>query len=206
MEHASATESVHRIPLIMYVPNVTKPGSSCSGFVYNVDVIATITDLVGLPVPSGWDGTSFLPAIHGDHWQGHDYLVMDHGLYVCQRAVRDKKWYFIRTYHPGLFRQFDEVTLYDMENDPNQVVNVAELHPDVVKEMDSRLIDWMQKNVMKPGHKVDPMQKVIETGPWKYLTVHNWVDRLQKLGYPEAAEKLQNEYAKEGVSSAYGIL
>lgn len=203
IEHASATEAVHHIPLIMKIPGVTKPGQVVDGFVYNVDVIATITDLVGLDVPSGWDGRSFLPAVKGEHWQGRDYLVMDHALYVCQRAVRDEKWYFIRTYHPGLYLHFDEVTLYDMENDPNQTRNVAGEYPEIVKEMDHRLMEWQQEQVRRADYKVDPMQKVIETGPWKYLNVTDWVKKLKQKGWDNEAEQLWKTYHQEELQPAY---
>lgn len=203
MEHASATEAVHHIPLIIKVPGLTKPGQVVEGFVYNVDVIATIVEMVGLDVPSGWDGQSFLPVLKGDDWKGRDYLVMDHALYVCQRAVRDDKWYFLRTYHPGLY-DFDQITLYDIVNDPNQTTNVAELFPRVVKEMDHRLTQWLQANANKPGHKIDPMQKVIETGPWKYVTVENWINRLVTEGWHEAAEDLRRKYSKQSLASSYG--
>lgn len=195
MEHASATEAVHHIPLIMNIPGVTKPGTVIDGFVYNVDVIATLTDLVGLKVPSDWDGATFLPALKGEHWQGRDYLVMDHGLYTCQRAVRDEKWYFIRTYHAGLYR-FDEVTLYDMENDPNQTVNVASRYPEIVKEMDHRILEWQQFNLAKPEHRPDPLQLVVETGPWKYVTLEGWMERLRKEGREDAAQYFANKYSQ----------
>jgi choline-sulfatase len=203
MEHANATESVHHIPLIIKAPGITKPGQVIDGFVYNVDVIATITDMVGLPVPSGWDGKSFLPALKSEQWEGREYLVMDHALYVCQRAVRDKKWYFVRTYHTGLY-DFPEISLFDMENDPYQTNNVAHLHPDVVKEMDHRLNEWMQRHVYKAGHKVDPLQKVIETGPWKYVTISDWVQRLRQEGWHEAANRLEKQYSTSALQSAYG--
>lgn len=203
-EHASATESVHHLPLIIKVPGITAPGSVYEGFLYNVDVISTITELIGLSTPSGWDGTSFLSALKGENQVGRDYLVMDHALYTCQRAVRDNKWYFIRTYHPGLYN-FDEVTLYDMENDPYQTKNVAKLYPDVVKEMDHRLALWHQKNLGYPRNSVDPLQKVIETGPWKYVTLEQWVSHLRKHGWEDAANKLLYKYRQDdGVSSAYG--
>ncbi|GIP35530.1 sulfatase [Paenibacillus sp. J2TS4] len=203
IEHASATEAVHHIPLIIRAPGITTPGQQIDGFVYNVDVISTIANLVGLDTPSGWDGKSFLPALEGGHWQGRDYLVMDHALYVCQRAVRDDRWYFIRTYHPGLYLHFDEVTLYDMKNDPNQTLNVADQYPEVVKEMDHRLSQWQHEQARKPGYKVDPLQKVIETGPWKYITVEDWVNRLSQLGWSEAAEHLSKTYSREAVKPAY---
>ncbi|MFE5321931.1 sulfatase [Paenibacillus sp. NPDC056579] len=203
IEHASATEAVHHLPLIMTVPGMTQQGQAIDGFVYNVDVIATIAELAGLEVPSGWDGKSFLPALRGEHWEGRDYLVMDHALYVCQRAVRDARWYFIRTYHPGLYLHFDEVTLYDMENDPNQTVNVADQYPDIVKEMDHRLTQWQHEQARKPGYKVDPMQKVIETGPWKYLSAEDWIRRLDRKGWSEAADQLRRTYVKEALQPAY---
>ncbi|GAA4843338.1 sulfatase [Paenibacillus vulneris] len=203
IEHASATEAVHHLPLIIKAPGMPSPGKAIDGFVYNVDVIATIADMVGLKVPSGWDGKSFLPALQGEHWQGRDYLVMDHALYVCQRAVRDDRWYFIRTYHPGLYLHFEEVTLYDMVNDPNQTRNVAEQYPEIVKEMDHRLSQWQHEQARKPGYKADPLQKVIETGPWKYLTVDDWVRRLDQKGWREAANELRATYCREAIRPAY---
>ncbi|ULL15274.1 arylsulfatase [Paenibacillus sp. H1-7] len=194
MEHASATEPVHHIPLIIKAPGITQPGTVCDEFVYNVDVIATITEMTGLTVPGGWDGRSFMPALRGEHWAGRDYLVMDHGLYTCQRAVRDRKWHYIRTYHPGLYR-FDPVTLYDMENDPFQLDNAAERYPDIVKEMDHRIALWTQEQLGQPGSRMDPLHQVIETGPWKYVKLEDWVERLRREGYHEAAEALMTKYA-----------
>lgn len=193
MEHASATEAVHHIPLIMKVPGMTKPGTALDGFIYNVDVMATIADMLGLAVPEGWDGESFLPALQGQAWKGRDYLVMDHGLYTCQRSVRDHKWSFIRTYHSGLYH-FDDVTLYDMENDPHQRVNVASEYPDIVKEMDHRIAQWFQSNIGSNGRKTDPMQAVIESGPFRYVTLEQWVDRLRAEGCTDEAEALLQKY------------
>jgi choline-sulfatase len=207
MEHANATESVHHIPLIIKAPGVAKPGQTVDGFVYNVDVVATIVDLVGLPVPSGWDGASFLPALRSEPWEGREYLVMDHALYVCQRAVRDRRWYYVRTYHAGLY-DFPDVALFDMDNDPYQTRNVAEAHPEVVREMDHRLAEWLQRQAYRPGHKVDPLQKVIETGPWKYVTVGDWAQRLRREGRLEEALRLEAKYGSPAAAlqSAYGSL
>lgn len=203
MEHANASESVHHIPLIVKAPGVTKPGTVVEGLLYNVDVIATMTDMVGLPVPEGWDGRSFLPALKGEAWPGRDHLVMDHALYACQRAVRDRKWYYMRTYHEGLYR-YDPVALYDMENDPYQTQNVAGEHPEIVREMDHRLMNWLHEHAGKPGGRTDPLHKVIRTGPFKYVTVSQWIKRLRAEGYREDAEALAAKYSGETLESAYG--
>lgn len=188
MDHVHATEPVHHVPLIMKIPGVTSR-KSYDEFVYNVDVVATITDFLGLDIPAGWDGQSFLPVLQGEDRPGRDYLVMEHALYTCQRAVRDRKWHFIRTYHPGIY-DFPPVTLFDMEEDPHQTVNVADQYPEIVKEMDHRMNQWLHEQLGKPGHHPDPLQRVVETGPWKYTTLEEWVERLRKEGRSEAANEL----------------
>jgi choline-sulfatase len=192
-EHASATEPVHHVPLLMSIPGVATPGTVNEQLVYNVDAIATITDLLGLPVPEGWDGMSFAPILRGETWEGHDYLVLDHGLYTCQRAVRDDHWHFIRTYHPG-FYPFEPISLYDMDNDPHQVRNLAEQHPDIVQLMDHRLAAWTHEQMGRPGHIIDPLQECISSDPWRYTTPQQWVQRLRSEGWNEQAELLARKY------------
>jgi hypothetical protein len=70
--------------------------------------------------------------------------------------------------------------------------------------MDHRLSQWLQENLGKPGHIVDPLQKVVETGPWKYVTLESWVQRLRKEGWNEAAEALLRKYTNEVLQSVYG--
>lgn len=193
-EHGSATEAVHHVPLIMAIPGVTQPGEVNDEFVYNVDVMATLVDLVGLPTPEGWDGVSFLRALRGEEWQGRDYLILEHGLYVCQRAVCDRCWHFFRTYHQG-FYAFDDVVLHDMESDPHQLRNVAAQHPEIVQLMDYRLGMWTQENLGRPGHIVDPLQECVQSGPWRYMTPARWVERLRSEGWYEQAEMLAKKYA-----------
>jgi choline-sulfatase len=194
-EHASATESVHHIPLIITLPGITKPGIVNNQFVYNVDVIATLTELLGLPVPEGWDGRSFLPALAGEEEKGRDYLVMDHGLYTCQRSVRDKRWYFIRTYHAGLYA-FDPVILHDMDNDPHQQVNVAGQYPEIVQLMDHRIGNWTHEYLGQPGPIVDPLQECIQSGPWRYIKPSTWMQRLRSEGWDEQANRLAKRYGR----------
>jgi choline-sulfatase len=210
MEHGMATESVHHVPLIIRIPGITDMGTMCDDFVYNVDVVATLADLVGLPVPAGWDGQSLLPklsatasgAMSAEHandtatngssaatWQ-RDKLVLEHGLYACQRAVRDQRWYFIRTYDQG-FYDFPSITLYDMETDPWQTTNVASEHPQVVQEMDHAISNWVQANRDKHGVIPDPMEAILDTGPYRYINEAAWIAHLRELGLEDAARRFE---------------
>jgi hypothetical protein len=66
-----------------------------------------------------------------------------------------------------------------------------------VKEMDYRIAEWVQQNLAKHGHRGDPMQKVIETGPFKYVTPGGWAQRLRTEGREEVAEELLAKYSKK---------
>jgi choline-sulfatase len=119
--------------------------------------------------------------------------VLEHALYACQRAVFDKRWFFIRTYHEG-FYDFDPVVLYDLHNDPNQLVNVADKNPEIVHLMDHRLTDWIQLNLNKHGKIIDPMQEVIRTGPFHYIKPGQWAVKLREMGWNQEAKKLEEKY------------
>ncbi len=196
MEHGMASETVNHIPLIVRWPGLTKPGQVFDEFVYNVDVVATLTDLVGLSIPGGWDGMSFRSVFKENEqnadW-GRDYLVLEHGLYAAQRAVVDDKWFFIRTYHPGMY-VFPSVVLYDTETDPHHTTNVAESHPDVVALMDHRIAEFVQQSRDKHGHIPDPMEKILETGPFRYIDPEHWAIRLRDAGLVQEADELVHRW------------
>ncbi|WML41440.1 hypothetical protein RCG19_07265 [Neobacillus sp. OS1-2] len=83
--------------------------------------------------------------------------------------------------------------------------NVADDYPEMVKKMNHRLALWEQEHLGFPRNMVDPLQKVVETGPWKYVTLEQWVNHLRTAGWEEAADQLLNKYnPADDVSSAYG--
>lgn len=179
-DHVCAGEAVHNIPMIVRWPGAARDHAP-DGLLYNVDFHPTLCELLDIPIPTGWDGESFAAAVRGEDWAGRDYLVWDHALYSCQRAVRTPDWLFIRTYHPGLF-PFDEKMLYDMRTDPHQTTNLAADRSDLVTKMDGLMQDWLQAAVGHHGSAPDPMPEVIRTGPWKYVKLDEWIERLRGQG------------------------
>lgn len=55
-----------KIPFIVRFPSVTRAGSHCNELVATYDVMATMAELCGIPLPAGKDGVSFLPALRGE--------------------------------------------------------------------------------------------------------------------------------------------
>lgn len=188
-DHVCAGEAVHNIPMIIRWPGATNAGTSFDGLIYNIDFHPTLCDLLELPVPSAWDGLSFAPAIRGMPWTEREYLVWDHALYSCQRAVRTPEWLFIRTYHPGLF-SFEDQMLFDMTRDPYQTRNVASLRPDVCARMDHLMQIWIHEQIGHHGSLPDPMAEVVRTGPFKYVRLGPWITRLRDKGRVQESEKI----------------
>lgn len=188
-DHVCAGEAVHNIPLIVRWPGVAPQKKRHDGLLYNVDIHPTLCELLELPIPPGWDGRPVTAAVRGEEWQGRPYLVWDHALYSCQRAVRTDGWLFARTYHPGLF-PFDEKMLFDLQHDPHQTTNVAPERSGIVAQMDNVMQEWLSSTLGRHASMPDPMQAVVRTGPWKYVTLEDWIARLSSKGRDNDAKTI----------------
>ena len=188
-DHVCAGEAVHNVPLIIKWPGITPADSSYDGLLYNVDLHPTLCELLGLPVPPRWDGEPFAAAVRGEAWEGRPYLVWDHALYCCQRAVRTRDWLYMRTYHPGLF-PFEDGMLYQMQEDPHQTHNLFYERPELIAPFDQMMQNYLQENLGYHGSTPDPMQEVIRTGPFKYVTLEGWIPHLRREGRNADAEAI----------------
>jgi arylsulfatase A-like enzyme len=108
---------------------------------------------------------------------------------VHHGAVRTPDQLFIRTYHPGLY-PFDDLMLFDLRQDPHQTTNLAGERAELVAPLDHLLNEWLQAQLGHHGAMPDPMAQVIRTGPWKYVALDTWINRLRQKGCEEAAETI----------------
>ncbi len=126
-----------RIPLSMRLPGRIKPGTLVKNPVSQIDLMPTILEYVGLPVPEGIHGGSMRPLVEGRDvdWREHAF---------CQRASAarmlrtDRYKYFYRP-KPRM------VALYDLKNDPHEDRNLATdtAHAKTVRQMHRRLLEVM---------------------------------------------------------------
>ncbi|TWU10913.1 arylsulfatase [Allorhodopirellula heiligendammensis] len=121
-----------RAPFIARWPGKIQPGSINDVQTTFVDVLPTIAELIGVPVPAGADGYSILPSLLGRERQ-----VRPTPLYFeiyepyFQQSVRLADW---KGYRTGTR---DALELYDLKADPGEANNVAEAHPDIIKEIEA---------------------------------------------------------------------
>jgi arylsulfatase A-like enzyme len=112
-------EPTTRIPLTIYVPEVTQPDSASSQPVALIDLYPTLCDLTKVPLPEHLDGTSLKPLLL-DPTAKRDKPAVTcmGGGKNASCAARDERWRYIR-YADG------SEELYDHQNDPHEWTNLA---------------------------------------------------------------------------------
>ena len=166
-EHWSTHDGTQRVPMIVKPPAATtfEPGFR-DQLITNVDFAPTIADYLDLEPPERWQGQSLRPVLESAETEGREAIVVDHGLYTAQRAIRTDRWKLIRTYHPGMWDGvLPEYALFDMANDPWEQDDVADEHGDVVDELADSMDQWIDR--YGTGDE-DPLERVAERGPSGY--------------------------------------
>ena len=67
-------------------------------------------------------------------------MVSGYGWIAC---VRDQQWNFSEVWNLTAYRGNYPPQLYDVESDRQELTNVAEKHPDVVRKLSSQLKEYM---------------------------------------------------------------
>ena len=99
-------ESGLKVPLIAWMPGVVAPGIVCDEMVSGIDLAPTFIEVAGGITPAGMEGKSFLSALTGDKFSGHEFVYASRGShgkglpkttrdFDLSRAVVSKKFKFI---------------------------------------------------------------------------------------------------------------
>lgn len=174
-EHWSTHDGTQRVPLIIKPPADTSvEQGSRDHLVTNVDISPTLADYYDLEPPERWQGQSLRPIVESVAADGREAIVLEHGLYMAQRAVRTDDWKFIRTYHAGMWEDVvPDCQLFDMTADPHEQDNLAYEHPDIVEELETVMLRWVENH--RIDHE-DPLRQVAREGPAGYLAFRDQFD------------------------------
>lgn len=96
----------------------------------------TFSEITGVKPPEDIDSISFLPVLKGNehNQEVHEYLYWEFPASGGQQAVRMDKWKGLRK---NIIREGNlEIELYNLEEDIQEQVNVANQHSDIVTEME----------------------------------------------------------------------
>lgn len=166
----SLTDHGMGVMLIIRGPGGFEGGRPCDALISQIDLFPTICDLLEIDPPGWLQGKSIMPIIRGQVGEINDDVfaqVTYHAAYEPKRAVRTKRWKYIRRYddrtspvlpncddspskdvwlkHGWRDRAPAAEQLYDLVFDPNETDNLAgeASMAKVMDEMRGRLDRWM---------------------------------------------------------------
>lgn len=137
-------EGGFRVPCVVRWKGHVPAGTTSDRVTGFEDWLSTLLQLIGrkAQTPAGIDGISFAPTILGHSQTERPFLYRESPGYGGQQCVRVGKWKAIRTnLHPrggvNAPKTFTPgaVELYDLSTDRNETTNVADQHPDRVREL-----------------------------------------------------------------------
>ncbi len=188
-DHQTADQFTTRVPMILKWPGLG--AGRRSALHYQIDVTATLLELLGQRVPRSWDGVSFAEALRDGRDEGRDHLVVSQGAWTCQRGVRFGDFILIETLHDG-YHLYEEAMLFDLAADPHELVNLAAARPDVAAHGRRLLADWRAAMAPEMARGRDPLANVVaEGGPYHVRgQLPAYIERLRATGRADKAEAL----------------
>ena len=144
----SAYDELLRIPLIVTCSGLIPNGMRYSGQVQNVDVMPTVLDLLGLPIPESVQGRSLKPLFSGEpvterpaftETTPGGYQATPEMMKVRIRAMRTPSWKLIHTLGP----ETDKYELYDLVRDPKELQDVWDVQVEIGRAMRTELHRWV---------------------------------------------------------------
>jgi len=191
-DHQTADHIVSRVPMIVRYPGL--PGGRVDDALHNqVDIAATLVELLGGDVPDFWDGRSFADAFRAGTTSGRPYVVFSQMAWSCQRAVRWGDNLLVRSFHTGM-KNYPEKMLFNVADDPHELNNLAGKAPELVGQGLSLLEQWTAEMMASSDSQVDPLWTVLaEGGPFHTRDdpCTHYLQRLRDTGRAHHAEFLE---------------
>lgn len=147
-------------------------GKVLEDMVSSIDILPTLLELAGVPVPESVQGQSFAPLLKGGRYESRKHVFAEktfHSYYDPMRAVRTERFKYIRNFEIGfavevpgdveegeIFRSHVELyhgaahpvlELFDLEADPWEQKNLAgdAQYADEERSLQQTLWRWMEE-------------------------------------------------------------
>ena len=203
-----------RSPFFVHWPSRLKAGHSSDRVAAHIDVLPTVLDAAGVPVPEDLrlDGRSLLPLLSGEpvDWPDRTLTIQSHRGDVPVRyhhfMTRNQRYKLV---HPsGFGRETLEgepaFELYDMEADPLELEDLAAEKPEVVAKLRAAYDEWFDDvGQTRPDNYAPP--RIVVGSPHETLTVLTRQDWRHTKGRPWAPDSNGYWELQVGAAGDYDV-
>ena len=149
--HATMYDEVLKIPLIFYAPSCLTGGRAIKEQVRQVDIMPTILDIVGLPIPESIQGVTLMPKIEGKG-TGKPLPAVSESVLGGYQSSPEQEKIMLRSLRKDGFKlicKWDETgetcQLFDIIEDPGEQVNLFSIKKGVASRLRAELGDLLAK-------------------------------------------------------------
>lgn len=154
-------EVAARVPMIISAPGQKNAGAKTDALAEFVDIYPTLTELCGLPMPEGLEGTSLVPVMDmpARPWKKAAFSQYPRGK-VMGYSMRTAQYRYTEWLEPN--KPPVGVELYDHKEDPDENINLADRpeHNELIVEL-SKLLHAGWRETLPP-REAPPLQPVAE--------------------------------------------
>jgi arylsulfatase A-like enzyme len=193
--HQQPYQEVAQVPLVVHGPGIPA-GARVAAWTELVDLMPTVLDALGLPIPPHVQGESLLPLLRGErpatacaHVDGRMQGFPDPYPSAIACDIDGVPWTYVDVVTRAAAEQEEggghgpyglrgPGELYRLDGDPNQQTNLALAEPALAARLGRELIDWYGRNEAAGNRLGEASAPVPQPTPAERA-------RLRALGYAE---------------------
>jgi arylsulfatase A len=134
-----------RVPMVAQWPGTIPAGRTSDHVWAHWDVLPTLADVAGAPIPPGLDGLPMTRALRGEAQSTHQFMYWEFHERGFQQAVRMGNWKAVR------LKAGTPLELYDLAADPREERNLASSRTDIVDTIEQYLKTARTESTRWPG-------------------------------------------------------
>jgi arylsulfatase A-like enzyme len=151
-DHHGLYEPTLHVPLIIRYPARVPAGVRVPGYNQQKDLVPTLLELADIrPDPEiAFDGRSLMPMARGEEASHEGSFYITECTWMRKHGWRTPEWKLIVALEPD-FHFMPEIELYNLVEDPDENVNLAEARPEVVAHLSQEMDAWIARREAETG-------------------------------------------------------
>ncbi len=149
-DHHGIYDVTLHVPFIIRYPGKVPAGKRVSGYAQQYDLVPTLMELLEIDPGIDFDGESLMPMIREEVTSHRSEFYITECTWMRKHGWRTPQWKLMVALEPD-FHFKPPVELYNLVEDPDETVNLAEQEPAVVDMLRGRMERWIAKRESETG-------------------------------------------------------